>query len=254
MSPPGNSVLAWECEQESRGKSSRPGQIARDSEALCGAFETSVWASCRSGTRFPLISWVQTGLVLGWAGMLARHGRSDHLAVFCAPGGMQRKLSVAIAFIGGSRIVVLDEPTAGVDPYARRGIWELLLKYKHGETPLQPADSFACLKARNFSQTILIAPPPPSPRLHVSSLANERLLSKPAKRNRNLRGSRLKRRRRRVNRTSSNRHCSLTESGIVPPIRQAGSLRPCATPLPRWLRARPPTSQEGISVDRRLNV
>lgn len=45
---------------------------------------------------------------------------------------MQRKLSVAIAFVGGSKIVILDEPTAGVDPYARRGIWELLLKYKQG--------------------------------------------------------------------------------------------------------------------------
>uniref|UniRef100_A0AAQ4RWK1 ABC transporter domain-containing protein n=1 Tax=Gasterosteus aculeatus aculeatus TaxID=481459 RepID=A0AAQ4RWK1_GASAC len=49
-------------------------------------------------------------------------------------GGMQRKLSVAIAFVGGSKIVILDEPTAGVDPYARRGIWELLLKYKQGRT------------------------------------------------------------------------------------------------------------------------
>lgn len=49
-------------------------------------------------------------------------------------GGMQRKLSVAIAFVGGSKIVILDEPTAGVDPFARRGIWELLLKYKQGRT------------------------------------------------------------------------------------------------------------------------
>ena len=48
---------------------------------------------------------------------------------------MQRKLSVAIAFVGGSNIVILDEPTAGVDPYARRGIWDLLLKYKQGLDP-----------------------------------------------------------------------------------------------------------------------
>uniref|UniRef100_A0A8C4Y7T3 ABC transporter domain-containing protein n=1 Tax=Gopherus evgoodei TaxID=1825980 RepID=A0A8C4Y7T3_9SAUR len=49
-------------------------------------------------------------------------------------GGMQRKLSVAIAFVGGSRVVILDEPTAGIDPYSRRGIWELLLKYRKGRT------------------------------------------------------------------------------------------------------------------------
>ena len=47
-------------------------------------------------------------------------------------GGMQRKLSVAIAFVGNSKVVVLDEPTAGVDPYSRRGIWDLLLKYRKG--------------------------------------------------------------------------------------------------------------------------
>jgi ATP-binding cassette subfamily A (ABC1) protein 4 len=40
-------------------------------------------------------------------------------------GGMQRKLSVAIAFLGDANVVLLDEPTAGVDPYARRAIWDL---------------------------------------------------------------------------------------------------------------------------------
>lgn len=51
----------------------------------------------------------------------------------CFPiGGMQRKLSVALAFVGGSKVVILDEPTAGVDPYARRGIWDLLLQYRSG--------------------------------------------------------------------------------------------------------------------------
>ena len=45
---------------------------------------------------------------------------------------MKRKLSVAVAFVGGSKTVILDEPTAGVDPYARRSIWDLLLKFRHG--------------------------------------------------------------------------------------------------------------------------
>jgi ATP-binding cassette subfamily A (ABC1) protein 1 len=47
---------------------------------------------------------------------------------------MKRKLSIAIAFTAGSKVVILDEPTAGVDPYARRSIWELLLKYRAGRT------------------------------------------------------------------------------------------------------------------------
>ncbi|KAM6972808.1 phospholipid-transporting ATPase ABCA1-like [Aplochiton taeniatus] len=58
-----------------------------------------------------------------------RQSRSNTLS-----GGMQRKLSVALAFVGGSKVVILDEPTAGVDPYARRGIWDLLLKYRQGRT------------------------------------------------------------------------------------------------------------------------
>ena len=55
-----------------------------------------------------------------------------HSIVDCLSGGMKRKLSVAIAFVAGSRTVILDEPTAGVDPYARRQIWDLLVKYKKG--------------------------------------------------------------------------------------------------------------------------
>ena len=59
-----------------------------------------------------------------------------HIHIFsyiCDPaGGMQRKLSVAMAFVGGSKVVILDEPTSGVDPYSRRSIWDLLLKYRAG--------------------------------------------------------------------------------------------------------------------------
>ncbi|XP_078716718.1 glucosylceramide transporter ABCA12-like [Lampetra fluviatilis] len=49
-------------------------------------------------------------------------------------GGMKRKLSIAIAFIGGSTTVILDEPTSGVDPCSRRSIWNLILKHRAGRT------------------------------------------------------------------------------------------------------------------------
>jgi ABC-2 type transport system ATP-binding protein len=41
-------------------------------------------------------------------------------------GGQQRRLAVALAFAGQPRLVVLDEPTTGLDVEARRGLWEVV--------------------------------------------------------------------------------------------------------------------------------
>ena len=38
-------------------------------------------------------------------------------------GGNKRKLSLALAFIGGFSIIFLDEPTSGMDAMSRRVIW-----------------------------------------------------------------------------------------------------------------------------------
>jgi ATP-binding cassette subfamily A (ABC1) protein 3 len=45
-------------------------------------------------------------------------------------GGNKRKLSVAIALCGGSKFVLLDEPSSGLDLSARRELWNMLRKYK----------------------------------------------------------------------------------------------------------------------------
>jgi ATP-binding cassette, subfamily A (ABC1), member 3 len=49
-------------------------------------------------------------------------------------GGQQRKLSIGIALCGDSKIVMLDEPTAGLDTGARRLLWNLLLEEKKQRT------------------------------------------------------------------------------------------------------------------------
>ncbi|XP_067952133.1 phospholipid-transporting ATPase ABCA3-like [Watersipora subatra] len=49
-------------------------------------------------------------------------------------GGQKRKLSVGIALIGDSKIVILDEPTSGMDPSARRHMWDVLQAQRAGRT------------------------------------------------------------------------------------------------------------------------
>jgi len=43
-------------------------------------------------------------------------------------GGNKRKLSVALAIIGNPPIILLDEPSAGMDPEARRFMWSIVAK------------------------------------------------------------------------------------------------------------------------------
>ena len=44
--------------------------------------------------------------------------------------GNKRKLSVSIALCGGSKLILLDEPTAGMDLSARSKLWDMLKIYK----------------------------------------------------------------------------------------------------------------------------
>ena len=43
-------------------------------------------------------------------------------------GGNKRKLSVAIALVGGPPAVLMDEPSTGMDPGAKRFLWDLIQK------------------------------------------------------------------------------------------------------------------------------
>jgi len=45
-------------------------------------------------------------------------------------GGQQRRASLAAALLHEPELLILDEPTVGVDPLLRQCIWDHLLKVK----------------------------------------------------------------------------------------------------------------------------
>jgi ABC-type multidrug transport system ATPase subunit len=58
-------------------------------------------------------------------------------------GGMKRRLSVAISMIGNPRVILLDEPSTGVDPQTRRNLWALIEKMKKDRVILLTSHNMA---------------------------------------------------------------------------------------------------------------
>ena len=60
--------------------------------------------------------------------LLERFGIADkaHEQVEALSGGMKRRLQVARALISRPRVLVLDEPTTGLDPEIRRAVWDIV--------------------------------------------------------------------------------------------------------------------------------
>ena len=76
---------------------------------------------------------VSTDRLLGFLGLdPARKRTAQNLS-----GGMKRKLMIAKALIHDPQYLFLDEPTVGIDPNARRDIWDFLrMQHKEGKTIL----------------------------------------------------------------------------------------------------------------------
>ena len=60
--------------------------------------------------------------------------KKSNAAVAELSGGQKRRLLLALALIGGSKVLFLDEPSAGVDPLSRRAIWEIIRTNMSGRT------------------------------------------------------------------------------------------------------------------------
>lgn len=55
---------------------------------------------------------------------------SGHLMVGKYSGGMRRRISVALATMGNPSVILMDEPTTGMDPVSRRHVWTLIQRLK----------------------------------------------------------------------------------------------------------------------------
>ncbi|KAH7694692.1 CBN-CED-7 protein [Aphelenchoides avenae] len=51
-------------------------------------------------------------------------------------GGQKRRISIGVALMSSSKLIMLDEPTAGVDPGTRRYVWDLLTALRRQNTAL----------------------------------------------------------------------------------------------------------------------
>ena len=65
------------------------------------------------------------------------------------------RLRSGIALIGDPKLIFLDEPTAGVDPYSRRHMWSVLKKRKEGKVRL---DTFIVFLSSALFKQICLSP------------------------------------------------------------------------------------------------
>jgi ABC-2 type transport system ATP-binding protein len=72
-------------------------------------------------------------------------------------GGQRQRLSVALALVGGPRIAVLDEMTAGLDPQARRDAWRLIEQVRDRGTTILLVTHFMEEAERLCDRVALIA-------------------------------------------------------------------------------------------------
>ncbi len=82
-----------------------------------------------------------------------QHRRAGQLS-----GGMKQKLGLASALVSRPRVLLLDEPTTGVDPVTRQDFWQLIIKLV--STPLHlPPNSANLGGEKNAGVAVIISTP-----------------------------------------------------------------------------------------------
>ncbi len=71
-------------------------------------------------------------------------------------GGQRQRLAIGIALINNPAILLLDEPTTGLDPNARREIWEILRKLKEKSETSMILTTHYMEEAENLCDYIII--------------------------------------------------------------------------------------------------
>jgi ABC-2 type transport system ATP-binding protein len=71
-------------------------------------------------------------------------------------GGQQQRLGLAMAVIGRPELVVLDEPTAGLDPQGRRSVWDLIAEMRARRTPCgsRPVPVWTCITSAPHCRSV----------------------------------------------------------------------------------------------------
>lgn len=68
-------------------------------------------------------------------------------------GGMQKKLALAATLMHRPRVLLLDEPTTGVDPVSRREFWDLITELHLQARTLSPAEEHKASGSRSGGET-----------------------------------------------------------------------------------------------------
>ena len=77
--------------------------------------------------------------------LLSQVGLAEKRATAAAAlsGGQKRKLCLAIALVGDPKLVMLDEPSAGLDPVSTRTLWNLILRTMTGRAVVLTSHNMA---------------------------------------------------------------------------------------------------------------